>query len=305
MPLKFTNKQFFTALVLILIPTLIFFANIKTSRAAPLGVDLATSINSAFASNSINPLTNQQIIDNGCKNITSELVQNTENKKIIMPSDVNAMIKKHKGVLTTNQAKVSPILTTFQNQITTATAPINYIVFNNFINDLYNSMVDVTNDVQDSNNTLYDVFEKTSDVSAEVIRPELDYFIGNQDFSIEYIYNSLDATQTDINNNLTKDSYTLAEAQVFYDDIKYLIDNEFLNMQDRSDEVIDDFDNGLGTIKDIFVNMDEECVFIINDVLSQEYPLTVPIIKQYVCDSLYLATASNVQYNSNNCLVYK
>jgi hypothetical protein len=302
---KFTNKQFFTTLILILIPTLIFFANIKTSRAAPLGVDLATSINSAFASNSINPLTNQQIIDNGCKQITSELVQNTENEKLFLPADLNALIKTHKGILTTNQNKVLPILTGFQNQITNATAPIDYNVLNGFIDDLYISLIDVTNPVQDSNNSLYDTFELTSDVSSEVVDPELDYFIGNQDFSIEYMYNSLDATQEDINNDLTKDNYTKAEAQVFFDDIKFLLEDEFLNMQDRTDEIIAELDNGFGTIKDVFVSADEECVFILNDIFGLEAPVTVPIIKQYVCDSLYLADAANVQYNSDNCLVYK
>jgi hypothetical protein len=302
---KFTNKQFFTTLILILIPTLIFFANIKTSRAAPLGVDLATSINSAFASNSINPLTNQQIIDNGCKQITSELVQNTENEKLFLPADLNALIKTHKGILTTNQNKVLPILTGFQNQITNATAPIDYNVLNGFIDDLYISLIDVTNPVQDSNNSLYDTFELTSDVSSEVVDPELDYFIGNQDFSIEYMYNSLDATQEDINNDLTKDNYTKAEAQVFFDDIKFLLEDEFLNMQDRTDEIIAELDNGFGTIKDVFVSADEECVFILNDIFGLEAPVTVPIIKQYVCDSLYLADAANVQYNSGNCLVYK
>jgi hypothetical protein len=302
---KFTNKQFFTTLILILIPTLIFFANIKTSRAAPLGAELATSINSAFASNSINPLTNQQIIDNGCKKITSELVQNTENETLFLPADLNALIKNHKGILTTNQNKVLPILTGFQNQITNATAPINYNVLNGFIDDLYSALIDVTNPVQDSNNVIYDTFDKTSDVSSEVIDPELDYFIENQDFSIEYMYNSLDATQEDINNDLTKDSYTKAEAQVFFDDIKFLLEDEFLNMQDRTDEIIAELDNGFGTIKDVFVSADEECVFILNDIFGLEAPVTVPIIKQYVCDSLYLADAANVQYNSGNCLVYK
>jgi hypothetical protein len=302
---KFTNKQFFTTLILILIPTLIFFANIKTSRAAPLGADLATSINSAFASNSINPLTNQQIIDNGCKQITSELVQNTENETLFLPADLNALIKTHKGILTTNQNKVLPILTGFQNQITNATAPIDYNVLNGFIDDLYNALIDVTNPVQDSNNVIYDTFDKTSDVSSEVIDPELDYFVENQDFSIEYMFNSLDATQEDINNDLTKDSYTKAEAQVFFDDIKFLLEDEFLNMQDRTDEIIAELDNGFGTIKDVFVSADEECVFILNDIFGLEAPVTVPIIKQYVCDSLYLADAANVQYNSGNCLVYK
>jgi hypothetical protein len=300
-----TNKQFFTALILILIPTLIFFANIKTSRAAPLGADLAASINSAFASNAIYPLTNQQIIDKGCKNLTSELVQNTDNLTLFTTADLATLVKTHKGILTTNQNKVQPILAAFQSNIALATAPIDYNVLNGFIDDVYNAMIDATNPIQDSNNILYDTFDQTSDVSAEVVDYELDYFIGNQDFSIEYIFNSLDSTQEDINNDLTKDTYTKAEAQLIFEDVQLLLEDEFLNMQDRTDEFIAEFDAGLGSINSVVVTADDECEFKLRDVLGIETQVIVPIIKQYVCDSLYLADAANVQYNSGNCLVYK
>ena len=302
---KFTNKQFFTVLIVILIPTLIFFANIKSSFAAPLGADLTVSINSAFSSTDVIPLTKQQIIDNGCKKLTSELVQNVDNVALYLPADVLAQIKAHKAIVTTNQNKVLPILTGFQNQITNATAPIDYNVLNGFIDDVYDQLIDVTDPIQDSTNSLNDFFDKTSDVSAEVVDIELEYFIDNQNYSLDYIYNYIDTIQEDINNDLTKDNYTKAEAQLIFDDVKFNIEDEFLNMQDRHDETIAEFEDGLGTIKDVFVSADEECGFIIQDIIGQEFPLNIPIIKQYVCDSLYLATASNVQYIDGNCLVYK
>jgi hypothetical protein len=300
-----TNKQFFTALILIIIPSLIFFANIKPSRAAPLGAELAASINSAFASNSIYPLTEAQIIEKGCNNLTSELVQNTENLELFTKADLGNLVIGHKDVLTTNQNKLTPILTAFQAKITTASDPIDYNVLNGFIDDVYSELIDITNPVQDSNNTLYDTFELTSDISAEVVDLELDYYIGNQDFSIEYMYNSLDTTQEDINNDLTRDTYTTVEAQVIFDDIKFLLEDEFLNMQDRTDEFIEELNGNFGTTKEVFLNQDEECVIILYDLFDQLYPVTVPIIKQYVCDSMYLIEAANVQYNSGNCLVYR
>jgi hypothetical protein len=300
-----TNKQFFTALILILIPTLIFFANIKTSRAAPIGADLAASINSAFASNSIYPLTETQIIEKGCNNLTSELVQNTENLELFTKADLGNLVIAHKDVLTANQNKLTPILTAFQGKITAATDPIDYNVLNGFIDDVYIELIDITIPIQESNYTLYDTFDLTSDVSAEVVDLELDYYAGNQDFSIEYMYNSLDTTQEDINNDLTKDTYTKIEAQEIFDDIKFLLEDEFLNMQDRTDEFIGELDGNFGTTKEVFLNQDEECVIILYDLFDQLYPVTVPIIKQYVCDSMYLIEAANVQYNSGNCLVYR
>jgi hypothetical protein len=300
-----SNKQFFTALILILIPTLIFFANIKTSRAAPLGADLAASINSAFASNAIYPLTNQQIIDKGCKNLTSELVQNIDNLTLFTTADLSTLVKTHKGILSTNQNKVLPILTAFQSKITSATGPIDYNALNGFIDEVYDSMFDLTNPIQDSNNALYDVFFQTSDISAEVLYQELDFFLGNQDFSVEYIFNALDSIQKDINNNLTKVTYTRAEAQVIFEDVKLTLEDEFLNMQDRTDQFIVEFDSGLGSINSVAVTTDDECDFKLRDVLGVEKQVIVPIIKQYVCDSLYLKESANVQYNSGNCLVYK
>jgi hypothetical protein len=300
-----TNKQFFTALILIIIPSLIFFANIKPSRAAPLGAELAASINSAFASNSIYPLTEAQIIEKGCNNLTSELVQNTENLELFTKADLGNLVIGHKDVLTTNQNKLTPILTAFQAKITTAVDPIDYNVLNGFIDDVYSELIDITDPIQESNNTLYDTFDKTSDVSAEVVDLELDYYVGNQDFSIEYMYNSLDTTQEDINNDLTRDTYTTVEAQVIFDDLKFLLEDEFLNMQDRTDEFIEELNGNFGTTKEVFLNQDEECVIILYDLFDQLYPVTVPIIKQYVCDSMYLIEAANVQYNSGNCLVYR
>jgi hypothetical protein len=261
------------------------------------------SISSSFGTTTYKQLTNQQLIDVGCKSITSKLVHNTEEEKLYTIADFKVDLDNYFTFITQKRTEMNEAVKQTDQDLINQPDIILSKDLSWYLNQLYDRFAVISYPTELKIEELSLWTAKEGDVSKNISNNGLKTFLNNQNSSLKYMINYFATKREVINNNTIKSEYQKSEVLKMLEEFKTALNEQSTNMYDRTQKAQSIIDSGYSKIKSTNI-VNGNCQFIIQD-LDKDTTLEVPIVKQWICEQLYEKDAIHVQYNSDQCIVFK
>jgi hypothetical protein len=291
-----------TLLVCITIAT---FAIVTISKSAtPDSLNILSSVKTSFSDSKQYVLTDIDIVNNGCNYITSSLTPKKDQSKVTTIKSFAPELENHLTFLKSKKIITNKIMSDEILDIDNDTPIVTSKSLSTRFDVMYESLAQVSIPTQESIDNLKSNLKKETQVGGEIALGGLKWYIDNQNNSLQYLINYFNTQREQVSNNSIKSEYAKAEVKAILVDI----DKQFKEVMDkiieRTQYSIKEISSGYGQVISTSVTP-TDCVFLLNDYEDVTTTISVPLIRQFVCDTMFDKEYTTINYNNGTCYLYK
>jgi hypothetical protein len=248
-------------------------------------------------------LSDQLLIDNGCKYLTSKLIPKLNMSDVYTFAQFTKELKIHKALLDASAITNSNILKQAQIDLTNAPTTMTSEGLTKYTTELRAKFGALSVPIEASIDSLATVLSKEGEIGKTFADNALSWYVDNQNTSLDFMINYFNTETEKLANNTIKTDYPKTEVQVMLDNLNSNFKTQVDNLLLRTQVAIDELDSGYGNIKTLKIE-DGQCSFTFQDQEGKTAYLKVPLLKQFVCEKLN-PIKPNITVSGNSCVEFK
>jgi hypothetical protein len=293
------------SIILLVCITIATFAIVTISKSATLdSLNILSSVKTSFSDSKQYILKDIDVVNSGCNYITSSLTPKKDQSMVTTISSFAPELDNHLTFLESKKIITNKIMSDAILDIDNDTLIVTSKSLSSRFDVMYESLAQVSIPTQESIDNLKSNLKKETQVGGEIALGGLKWYIDNQNNSLQYLINYFNTQREQVANNSIKSEYAKAEVKAILVDI----DKQFKEVMDkiieRTQYSIKEIRSGYGQVISTTVSQ-TDCVFLLNDYEDVTTTINVPIIRQFVCDTMFDKEYTTINYNNGTCYLYK
>lgn len=299
-----TIKQKIQILIIAICVFTVGIMNLPNASKAQVLADpiMAQLAKLGFKANSTD-LTDQLLIDNGCKYITSSLVPKLDLSEIYTFTQFNKELKLHQKLLQDSAITNDTILSQAQTDLDAAPVAMTSQGLTKYTTELRAKFGALSVPIEASIDTIALVLAKEGEIGKTFADNALSWYVDNQNTSLDFMINYFNTETEKLANNTIKAEYAKTEVQLMLNNLKLNFKTQVDNLLLRTQAAVDELDKGYGTILSIKIE-EGQCSYSFQGQEGKTEYLKVPLLKQFVCEKLN-PTKPNITVRGNSCVEFR